>query len=83
MAVEELEAFVYIAQSGGFTEAAKRLDRSQPAISRRIRKLERSLGCGAVRAGRSPGGADRGGTGDAAVRRGRTRRDARRRAGRT
>jgi DNA-binding transcriptional LysR family regulator len=42
--VEELEAFVYIAQLGGFTEASRRLNRSQPAISRRIRELERSLG---------------------------------------
>ncbi|MFC4122592.1 LysR family transcriptional regulator [Nonomuraea zeae] len=42
--VEEVEAFVCIAQLGGFTEASRRLNRSQPAISRRIRELERSLG---------------------------------------
>jgi DNA-binding transcriptional LysR family regulator len=44
MTVEEVEAFVCIAQLGGFTEASRRLNRSQPAISRRIRELERSLG---------------------------------------
>ncbi len=42
--VEEMEAFVSIARLGGFTEASRRLNRSQPAISRRIRELERSLG---------------------------------------
>ncbi|WP_214325678.1 LysR family transcriptional regulator [Nonomuraea sediminis] len=44
MTIEEIEAFVCIARLGGFTEASRRLDRSQPAISRRIRELERSLG---------------------------------------
>ncbi|MEV4176521.1 LysR family transcriptional regulator [Nonomuraea sp. NPDC049709] len=44
MTVDEIEAFVGIAQWGGFTEASRRLNRSQPAISRRIRELERSLG---------------------------------------
>lgn len=44
MTVEEIEAFVCIARLGGFTEASRRLNRSQPAISRRIRELERSLG---------------------------------------
>ncbi|WP_223168109.1 LysR family transcriptional regulator [Nonomuraea sp. SYSU D8015] len=39
-----MEAFVSIARLGGFTEASRRLNRSQPAISRRIRELERSLG---------------------------------------
>ncbi|MFI7128151.1 LysR family transcriptional regulator [Nonomuraea sp. NPDC050153] len=42
--MEELETFVCIARLGGFTEASRRLDRSQPAISRRIKELERSLG---------------------------------------
>ncbi|MGP3965794.1 LysR family transcriptional regulator [Nonomuraea sp. 3N208] len=46
--VEEIEAFVCIARTGGFTEASKRLNRSQPAISRRIRELERSLGGAAL-----------------------------------
>jgi DNA-binding transcriptional LysR family regulator len=41
---DELEAFVCIVELGGFTEASSRLNRSQPAISRRIRELERSLG---------------------------------------
>jgi DNA-binding transcriptional LysR family regulator len=44
MTLEEIEAFVRIAEVGGFTEASARLGRSQPAISRRIRELERSLG---------------------------------------
>lgn len=44
MTVEEIEAFVCIARLGGFTEASRRLNRSQPAISRRIHELERSLG---------------------------------------
>ncbi|TDD20807.1 LysR family transcriptional regulator [Nonomuraea diastatica] len=44
MTVEEIEAFAAIAELGGFTEASRKLNRSQPAISRRIRELERSLG---------------------------------------
>jgi DNA-binding transcriptional LysR family regulator len=44
MTVDEIEAFVCIAQLGGFTEASRRLNRSQPAISRRIRELEEALG---------------------------------------
>ncbi|SDK13308.1 LysR family transcriptional regulator [Nonomuraea jiangxiensis] len=44
MTLEEIEAFVCIAELGGFTEASRRLNRSQPAISRRIRELEQSLG---------------------------------------
>src|SRR5690242_10672734 len=43
MTLDELETFVCIVESGGFTEASRRLDRSQPAISRRIRELENSL----------------------------------------
>ncbi|MEO3822240.1 LysR family transcriptional regulator [Actinomadura sp. B10D3] len=42
--IDEIETFVCIAEVGGFTEASARLGRSQPAISRRIRELERSLG---------------------------------------
>jgi DNA-binding transcriptional LysR family regulator len=42
--LDELEAFVCIAELGGFTEASRRLERSQPAISRRIHELERGLG---------------------------------------
>jgi DNA-binding transcriptional LysR family regulator len=40
---DEIEAFVCIAEQGGFTEASKRLHRSQPAISRRIHELEKTL----------------------------------------
>ncbi len=41
--VDEIEAFVSIAQLGGFTEASRKLRRSQPAISRRIHELEQAL----------------------------------------
>lgn len=44
MTLDELATFVCIAELGGFTEASRRLHRSQPAISRRIRELERTLG---------------------------------------
>lgn len=44
MTLDELESFVCIATGAGVTEASRRLHRSQPAISRRIRQLERSLG---------------------------------------
>ncbi|WP_020670803.1 LysR family transcriptional regulator [Amycolatopsis nigrescens] len=43
MTFDEIEAFVCIAEVGGFTEASRRLHRSQPAISRRIHELERTL----------------------------------------
>jgi DNA-binding transcriptional LysR family regulator len=43
MSIDELEAFVTIAQRGGFGRAADRLHRSQPAISRRIAMLEQAL----------------------------------------
>ena len=43
MTFDEIEAFVCIAEVGGFTEASRRLDRSQPAISRRIHELEQTL----------------------------------------
>lgn len=39
-----LQAFVYAAQNLSFSEAAKRLQLSQPAISHRIKTLERDLG---------------------------------------
>jgi DNA-binding transcriptional LysR family regulator len=44
MNLDELEAFVQIARLGGFTQASRKLGRSQPAVSRRIRQLEQSLG---------------------------------------
>lgn len=44
MTFDELESFVAIATGGGFTHASRKQHRSQPAISRRIRQLEQSLG---------------------------------------
>ncbi len=44
MTFDEVETFVCIAEVGGFTEASRRLHRSQPAISRRVHELERGLG---------------------------------------
>ncbi len=44
MEMIEVEAFVTIAQLGGFTRAATALHCSQPAISRRIELLEHELG---------------------------------------
>ena len=35
LTVDEIESFVSIAELGGFTEASRKLNRSQPAISRR------------------------------------------------
>ena len=36
MNIDEIKTFLAIAELGGFTRAAKRLHRSQPAISRRL-----------------------------------------------
>ncbi len=44
MELSELEAFVMISRTGGFTRAAELLHISQPAISRRIELLEREVG---------------------------------------
>lgn len=44
MEINQIEAFVAIAQSGGFSRAARMLYLSQPAISRRITLLEQVLG---------------------------------------
>ena len=44
MTLDELKAFVSIAESGSFTNASTQLHRSQPAISRRIDLLEDELG---------------------------------------
>lgn len=44
MELHHVEAFVAIVRSGGFTKASARLHLSQPAITRRIRLLERELG---------------------------------------
>lgn len=43
MNIDEIETFVTIAELGGFTRAADKLHRSQPAISRRIGLLEQEL----------------------------------------
>jgi DNA-binding transcriptional LysR family regulator len=43
MTLDELESFVCIATGTGFTEASRKLHRSQPAISRRIHQLEQGL----------------------------------------
>jgi DNA-binding transcriptional LysR family regulator len=44
MDINEIQAFVAIAELGGFTRAGRRLHRSQPAISRRLGILEHELG---------------------------------------
>lgn len=44
MKLDEIRALVSIAQLGGVTRAAGTLNRSQPAVSRRIRQLEAALG---------------------------------------
>lgn len=44
MDTEALRTFVVIARTGGFSGAAERMGRSQPAISRRIALLEAELG---------------------------------------
>lgn len=40
----ELETFLAVAREGSFSRAAKKLFRTQPAISQAVRKLERELG---------------------------------------
>ncbi len=44
MELDQVEAFVAIVRQGGFSRASSTLHLSQPAISRRIRLLERELG---------------------------------------
>ena len=44
MDIDEITTFVAIAELGGFTRAAQRLHRTQPAISRRLNLLEQELG---------------------------------------
>jgi DNA-binding transcriptional LysR family regulator len=63
MELIELEAFIAIAQTGGFTRAAASLRLSQPAISRRIELLERELGAPLFE--RVPGGVRLTGAGEA------------------
>lgn len=42
--IDEIETFLCIAEVGSFSNAAAKLNRTQPAISRRIQMLEESLG---------------------------------------
>lgn len=42
--LEELEAFLHVAETGSFTRAAERLGISKSVVSRRLSALERSLG---------------------------------------
>jgi DNA-binding transcriptional LysR family regulator len=44
MDVDEVQTFLAVVEFGGFTRAAQRLHRSQPAISRRLGILEHELG---------------------------------------
>jgi len=55
MEMIEIEAFIAVANTGGFTRAAAALHLSQPAVSRRIELLERELGAPLYE--RIPGGA--------------------------
>ena len=40
----QLETFLTVAREGSFSKAAKRLYRTQPAISQTVRKLEEEIG---------------------------------------
>ncbi|WP_119679966.1 LysR family transcriptional regulator [Indioceanicola profundi] len=42
--LRQLAAFLHIAETGSFTEAARRLNLTQPALSAQIRRLEQALG---------------------------------------
>jgi len=44
MNIQHLETFAWIVRLGSFSAAARKLDTSQPAVSMRMRELERSLG---------------------------------------
>ncbi len=44
MDIGQLETFLAVAEEGGFSKAAARLHRTQPAVSQVIRKLEIELG---------------------------------------
>lgn len=41
----QLEAFYWVARTGGFRAAAARLNLTQPTVSQRVRELEAALGC--------------------------------------
>jgi DNA-binding transcriptional LysR family regulator len=53
MNLHDLETFISIARLGGVTRAAGQLHRSQPAITRRVKLLERQLGAPLIERGRS------------------------------
>jgi DNA-binding transcriptional LysR family regulator len=53
VALDQVEAFLAIVRSGGFRRAASSLHISQPAISRRIQLLERTLGAPLFERGRN------------------------------
>src|SRR5437870_759991 len=42
--IDLLRAFLFVQQSGGFTAAAELLNRTQPAISLQIKRLEKRVG---------------------------------------
>lgn len=44
MKIRNLETFVWVVRLGSFTEAAQKLNASQPTVSMRIRELEKTLG---------------------------------------
>ena len=44
MDLTQLETFLAVAEEKSFSRAAQRLNRTQPAVSQVIRKLEESLG---------------------------------------
>ena len=44
LSIRQLEAFVQVAASGSFRQAAQQLGQSQPALSSAIRRAEQTLG---------------------------------------
>lgn len=54
MEIGQIEAFIAVASEGSFTKAAESLDISQPSLSNRIYRLERSLGGNLVDRGSRP-----------------------------
>ena len=44
LSMDMLRAFVLVSDEGGFTAAAERLGRTQPAVSQQLKKLELMLG---------------------------------------